>query len=313
MQTVPALGPGGHPGARRVAGHRGPHHARHLPRVLDLPAAAPGPRPHARRHAGRSASRPGPGSSGSSTCSTRPRTWSSSRAPPTCPSARGEVELRRRHVRLPALGAGARRVQPAGGARRDGGAGGRVGVGQVDGVPAAAAVLRRPVGRRSRIDGVDVRDVTLDSLRRKVGRGVRGQLPVLRHDPGQHGLRPARRDRRGGARGRPAGPGPTSSSRRCPRATTRSSASEASRCRAASASASPWPVPCSPTPRSWCSTTPPRRSTAGPRRRSTRRSATSCGAAPPSSSPTGVRRCTWPTASPCSTAAEWSTSAPTTS
>ena len=52
-----------------------------------------------------------------------------------------------------------------------------------------------PTGRVT-IDGVDVRDVTLDSLRRQVGRRVRGRLPVLRLGPRQHRLRPPRRHRR---------------------------------------------------------------------------------------------------------------------
>ena len=65
-----------------------------------------------------------------------------------------------------------------------------------------------------------------------------------------------------------------SSSRACPRATTRWSASAGSRSRAASGSASRWPARCSPTRGCWCSTTPPRRSTTRPRRRSTRPCAT---------------------------------------
>ena len=63
------------------------------------------------------------------------------------------------------------------------------------------------------------------------------------------------------------------SSSRCPRATTRSSASGGSRCPAGSGSGSRWPAPCSPTRASSCSTTPPPRSTRPPRRPSTRRCA----------------------------------------
>ena len=42
------------------------------------------------------------------------------------------------------------------------------------------------------VDGHDVREVTLRSLRSQVGRGVRGELPVLRHDRREHRLRPSR-------------------------------------------------------------------------------------------------------------------------
>ena len=54
------------------------------------------------------------------------------------------------------------------------------------------------------IDGHDLREVTLHSLRRQVGRGLRGQLPVLRHGPRQHRLRPPGRER---GRDRSGGPG----------------------------------------------------------------------------------------------------------
>ena len=47
-------------------------------------------------------------------------------------------------------------------------------------------------------------------------RGVRGQLPVLRHGAGQHRLRPARRHRRGGRGRRRGPPRPTTSSPPCP-------------------------------------------------------------------------------------------------
>ena len=72
-----------------------------------------------------------------------------------------------------------------------------------------------------------------------------GAVPVLRHDPLQHRLRPARRHRPRG-RARPLGrSAPTTSSRRCPRATSRRWPRPAGRCRPASASCCAWPGPSS--------------------------------------------------------------------
>ena len=142
-------------------------------------------------------------------------------------------------------------------------------------------------------------------------RRVRGELPVLDHDPRQHRLRPARAPATPRSRPRRASPRPTTSSSSCPTATTPSSASGASRCRAASANASPSPAPRWPTPRCSCSTTPRRPSTPAPRRRSTPRCPTSWAPARPSSSPTGPRRCGWPTACSSSTAGGSSPRAPT--
>ena len=64
--------------------------------------------------------------------------------------------------------AGARRLHPRRRARRDRGARRRERLGQVDRRAAAPPLLRRRRGTIT-IDGVDVRDVTLDSLRRSVG------------------------------------------------------------------------------------------------------------------------------------------------
>ena len=149
------------------------------------------------------------------------------------------------------------RSQPGrdGGARRD------LGIGQVDGRAAAPALLRRPAGRgQHRRHRRARRHLRLAAAPDR--RGVRGQLPLLRHGPGQHRLRAARRHRRARSWRRPGRPRPTRSSRRCPTATTPSSASGACSSRAASASASPSPGRCSPTRGSCSSTTPPRRSTA---------------------------------------------------
>ncbi len=82
-------------------------------------------------------------------------------------------------------------------------------------------------GGAVRIDGVDVRDVDPRVAAPPDRRGLRGQLPVLRHGAGQHRLRPARGDRRGGRPPPPRPPRPTSSSSPCPTATTPWSASRA--------------------------------------------------------------------------------------
>ena len=70
------------------------------------------------------------------------------------------------------------------------------------------------------IDGVDIRDVTLASLREQIG--IVTQETVLFDDTHrqQHRLRLAAGDARGRSRRRRAPPTRTSSSRRCRRATT---------------------------------------------------------------------------------------------
>ena len=98
-----------------------------------------------------------------------------------------------------------------------------------------------------RIDGHDIRDVRLRSLRGADRHGAPGDDPVPGHDRQQHRLRQPPRQPRGDRRGRRSGPMPTSSSRRCRRATTPSSASAATASRAASGSGSPWPGRCSAT------------------------------------------------------------------
>ena len=131
-----------------------------------------------------------------------------------------------------------------------------------------------------RIDGHDVRDLTLESLRAHVGIvldepflfsvSIRDNIAYGRPDADFADIEAA-------AAARPA---PTSSSASCPTATTRSSASGATRSRAASASASPSPGRCSSTRRSSSSTTPPAPSTSRSSSRSTTRCASSWRAAP---------------------------------
>ena len=76
------------------------------------------------------------------------------------------------------------------------------------------ASTTRPAAACS-IDGTDVRDFDLGALPPPARCGAAGGVPVHGHDPRQHRVRPARRDRR---RGRAAVPGrraPTTSSPRC--------------------------------------------------------------------------------------------------
>ena len=67
-----------------------------------------------------------------------------------------------------------------------------------------------------RVDGHDVRDLTLASLRAHVGDRARRALPVLGVGPGQHRLRQARPPTSTTSRRRPRPPAPTSSSRELP-------------------------------------------------------------------------------------------------
>ena len=88
-----------------------------------------------------------------------------------------------------------------------------------------------------RIDGDDIRDLTLVLAPAQYRRGVPGADAVRPLDPREPPGRPARRHRRGDDRGARARPGASSSSPARRTGSTRSSASAAARCRAASASA----------------------------------------------------------------------------
>ena len=150
-----------------------------------------------------SASRPGPAASGSSSSSTPTRSSPSARRAPSCRRPRGEVELRRRALRLPALASRCSTTsrctsRPA---RRWRWSGHR------------ARASRRwpcccPASTTSRTGAVTHRRRRrarrhLRLAARPGRRGVRGGVPVLRHRARQHRLRPARRHRR---RGRGRGP-----------------------------------------------------------------------------------------------------------
>ncbi len=91
----------------------------------------------------------------------------------------------------------------AGGARGDPGAGRPAGLGQVDG-GAAAAPLLRPATRRAAPGWGAAAHAADGRAAPRARGGVRGGVPVLRHHPRQHRLRPTRRERR---RHRGCGPG----------------------------------------------------------------------------------------------------------
>ena len=55
-------------------------------------------------------------------------------------------------------------------------------------------------GGRITIDGIDIRDVTLASLRQRDRHRPAGRLPLFGHDPRQHRLRRGRRDARSRSR-----------------------------------------------------------------------------------------------------------------
>ena len=158
---------------------------------------------------------------------------------------------------------------------------------QVHGLPPAAPLLRRDQRRRPHRRPRRARaDPRLAAGRDRPG--PRGLLPLLRHGPRQHRVRPPRGHPGGDREGGPGRPGATASSPTCPTATTPRSASTASPSPAASASAWPWPARSSPTPACWSWTTPPPPWTPGSSTRSTRPSSRSWRAAPPSSSPTAA-------------------------
>ena len=128
-------------------------------------------------------------------------------------------------------------------------------------------------GGRVLIDGHDVRDLTLASLRSNIGIVLDEPFLFSIVDPRQHRLRPPERRLRGHRGRRQGGRRRRVHPRALRTATTRSSASAATRCRAGSASGSPSPGRCSSTRRSSSSTTPPAPSTCRWSSRSTGRCA----------------------------------------
>ena len=169
----------------------------------------------------------GPGRRRAGARDRRPRSRCSQPGPdagcPTARSASSSTTCRSATRRRPA---GAARARPDRRAGRDAGAGRRRRLRQVELVEPAAALLRRQAGA-VRVGGARrPRARHLASLRRAHRRGVRGQLPVLRHrraniaygrpDATEEEIAPP-----------PAPPRPTASSPRCRTATTPSSASRA--------------------------------------------------------------------------------------
>ena len=116
-----------------------------------------------------------------------------------------------------------------------------------------------------RLGGVDVRDLSMASLRETLGHGDAGRPPVPRVGPRQPPAGSTRRRPRPSCGRRCAMPGSTTSSPRCPTGSTRSSASAATGSPAANASGSRSPGCCWRTRGSSSSTRRPPTST---RRRS---------------------------------------------
>ena len=106
--------------------------------------------------------------------------------------AGGEVRFRQRALLLRRRRRGARRRRPRRRGRRDHGAGRPLGLGQVDAARPSCRASTTSTQGAVLIDGQDVRDVTLASLRRAHRRGEPGRDPVRRHRAGQHRLRPGR-------------------------------------------------------------------------------------------------------------------------
>ena len=144
-------------------------------------------------------------------------------------------------------------------------------------------------------------------------RRVAGPAPVPRLGRREPPLRPPRGLERRAGRGLPGRPDPRRDHGACPTATTPSSASAATGCRAASASAWPSPACSSRTRPSSCSTRPPATSTPRTSPWCSRRWPRRSPAAPPWSSPTACRPSSAPTRSWCSTTAASSSGAATTS
>ena len=119
-----------------------------------------------------------------------------------------------------------------------------------------AARLYDPEQGAVRIDGTDLRELTLRRAGRRGRRRLAGDLPVPRLGAREPALRQARTRPTRRSRTPPARPRSTTRSRRCPTATTPSSASAASASPAARSSGSRSPARSCATRRCSCSTRP---------------------------------------------------------
>ena len=124
------------------------------------------------------------------------------RAREVLPPIEGAVELSDRALRLRPGRRGAARHRPQRRRRPDGRARRPHGRRQVDARQAAGALLRPRPRASIRIDGHDLRDIQVRSLREQLGIVPQEALPVRRVDPRQHRLRPPRGDARRGSRRR---------------------------------------------------------------------------------------------------------------
>ena len=134
----------------------------------------------------------------------------------------GRHRLRRRELRLRRGGrqAGGAELLAHRARRQDGGAGRPLGRRQVDASSIWWRGCSTSTPAASCIDGQDLRDVTLASLRAGDRHRQPGADAVRRHDPRQHRAGPARRQRRRDRRRRQGGRARTSSSWPSRRATT---------------------------------------------------------------------------------------------
>ena len=313
LEAIPTLGAGRDPGPRRLAGPAARDHARHLPRLLDLRRPAHRAGPPAGRRPHRSASRPGPASSASSSCSTSPPRSPTHPTPIELPALRGEIALRRRPLRLRRRRAGAAGRRPATSRPASGWpSSGRAGAASR---PLAMLVSRfyDPTEGTVSVDGHDLRDVHAAVAAPPGRRRLRGELPLLRLGARQHRLRPARRDRRRDRGRGPGGAGPRVHQRAAARLRHRRRRARADAVRRPAAADRAGPGdplrPAHPHPRRRHQRRR-RPDRGGDPRRAARRHGRPHHAA---RSPTAARRCTWPIGSSCSTTAGSSSRAPTTS
>ena len=169
LQAIPALGPGRRARARRVAGDPGRDQRSARSSPSRPTSCSSSRRCGCSRCCSPSASRPGPAPSASSSCSTPTRSSPRSPTPSSSRGLGGDVDFDARHASATSARSRCSRLHAARRAGRDGRARRRLGLGQVDGRACCSPASTTCRTARSRVDGVDVRDVTLDSLRRHIG------------------------------------------------------------------------------------------------------------------------------------------------